>query len=142
MPAGGVAVGTPLAPLSIPVDHTLITAGAIATRDYQPVHHDASAARARGSKDVFMNIITSNGLVSRFVTDWSGPHAAIRSIAVRLGVPAYPGDVLTLTGEVVRCEQVDGACEVDIAVRGRNGLGDHISGTVSLIFPGAVGAAP
>ncbi|MDT2008265.1 hypothetical protein FXW78_35505 [Rhodococcus opacus] len=123
---GDVEVGENLPELTIPLTRTLIVATALATRDFQDVHHDPALAVARGSKDVFMNILTTNGLVGRFVTDWAGPRASLRRIAVRLGAPNYPGDVMTLTGEVI--EKDDGL--VTVKVRGANSLGDHVTGTV------------
>ncbi len=67
--------GERLPPLEIPVTRTLIVAGAIASRDYQDVHHDPELARQKGAPDVFMNILTTNGLVGRYVTDHFGPTA-------------------------------------------------------------------
>src|SRR3954452_24786120 len=95
-----VAVGDALPQLDVPLTRTLIVATAIASGDYQDVHHDPGLAVERGSKDVFMNILTTNGFVGRFVTDWAGPDATIRKIAIKLGVPNYPGDVMRLTGRV------------------------------------------
>ena len=128
MTAPTVQVGDELPPLDVPLTRTLIVATAIASRDYQDVHHDPGLAQERGSKDVFMNILTTNGFVGRFVTDWAGPAALIKKVAIRLGAPNYPGDTMTLTGSVTR---VDGD-EVDVDVRGANSLGDHVTGTVTL----------
>ena len=114
--------------LEIPLDRTLIMATAIATRDFTPVHHDPDIARAQGSADVFVNILTSMGLVERYVTDWAGPDARVRAIALRLGAPAYAGDTLTLTGAVTA---QDGD-ERTVAVRGRDSLGDHVTATVRI----------
>src|SRR6478672_7467949 len=113
----------------LPVTATLVVSGAIATRDFQDVHHDRDLAQSYGSPDIFVNILTSNGLVERFVTDWArhaGTAVEIRSIAIRLGAPAHPGDTLTFTGVV---DEVDGE-RVTIAVRGAVGHGDHVTGTV------------
>ncbi|MFJ8586205.1 MaoC family dehydratase [Streptomyces sp. NPDC093595] len=129
--AGAVAVGDELPPLRIPVTRTLIVAGAIASRDYQDVHHDPELARAKGSPDIFMNILTTNGLVGRYVTDHFGPLARLRSLAVRLGVPNRPGDTLTLTGTVVA---VDGRT-ARVRVVGANALGRHVTGTVTVSLP-------
>ncbi|MFC9362690.1 MaoC family dehydratase [Rhodococcus sp. NPDC057014] len=126
-----VQIGDRLPELVIPLTRTLIVATALATRDFQDVHHDPDLAVERGSKDVFMNILTTNGLVGRFVTDWAGPHASLRRIAVRLGAPNYPGDAMTLTGEVVAKD--DGL--VTVKIRGTNSLGDHATGTVVVAFP-------
>ncbi|MFF7095930.1 MaoC/PaaZ C-terminal domain-containing protein [Streptomyces rubradiris] len=125
--------GERLEPLEIPVTRTLIVAGAIASRDYQDVHHDPELARLKGAPDVFMNILTTNGLVGRYVTDRFGPTAVLRKVAIRLGVPNYPGDTMVLTGTV---EEVDGDTAV-VRVVGANGLGDHVTGTVTVTVPGA-----
>ncbi|MET9884646.1 MaoC family dehydratase [Streptomyces sp. NPDC006430] len=120
-------VGDTLAPLEIPVTRTLIVAGAIASRDYQDVHHDASLAREKGSPDIFMNILTTNGLVGRYVTDRLGPGCVLRKVAIRLGAPNYPGDTMVLTGTVVA---LDGDT-VQVRVVGANGIGHHVTGTVT-----------
>ena len=129
------ATADDLPPLRIPVTRTLIVAGAIATRDYQDVHHDAELARAKGAPDIFMNILTSNGLVGRYVTDWAGPRAVLTGIAVRLGVPAHPGDELTFTGRVT--ERVTGPDRdrLTVAVTGRTRRGPHVTATVRLTVP-------
>ena len=120
--------GDELLPLEIPITRTLIVAGAIASRDYQDVHHDPEAARAKGSPDVFMNILTTNGLVGRYLTDHFGPQAVLRKVAIRLGVPNYPGDTMVLTGTV---EALEGDLAT-VRVVGANGLGHHVTGTVTL----------
>ncbi|MEU2827167.1 MaoC family dehydratase [Streptomyces lavendulae] len=121
-------VGDALPPLEIPVTRTLIVAGAIASRDYQDVHHDAELAREKGSPDIFMNILTTNGLVGRYVTDHLGPHAVLCKVAIRLGAPNHPGDTMTLTGTV---SALDGDT-VEIRVVGTNRIGHHVTGTVTV----------
>jgi 3-oxo-4,17-pregnadiene-20-carboxyl-CoA hydratase beta subunit len=126
-----VNVGDALTPLDVPITPTLIIGGAIASRDYQDVHHDRELARQRGAKDIFMNILTTNGLVGRFVTDWAGPEAILKAVAIRLGAPNYPGDTMRMTGTV---KEKDGA-EVTVEIRGTNAIGEHVSGTVRLALP-------
>lgn len=121
-------VGEQLPPLEIPLTRTMIVAAAIASRDYQDVHHDPDLAVSRGSKDVFMNILTTNGLVDRYVTSWAGPAAVVKRVRIRLGAPNYPGDTMTLTGTVSAIED----SKVSIDVRGDNAIGTHVSGTVEL----------
>ncbi|MCX5342198.1 MaoC family dehydratase [Streptomyces atratus] len=125
-------VGEELAPLEIAVTRTLIVAGAIASRDYQDVHHDAEIAREKGSPDIFMNILTTNGLVGRYVTERFGPSAVLRKVAIRLGVPNYPGDTMVLSGRVTALGD-DGTAEVSVV--GANGLGRHVTGTVTISVP-------
>ncbi|MFF6913424.1 MaoC/PaaZ C-terminal domain-containing protein [Streptomyces sp. NPDC012466] len=123
--------GDRLPPLEIPVTRTLIVAGAIASRDYQDVHHDPDLARQKGSPDIFMNILTTNGLVGRYITDHFGPRAVLRRVAIRLGAPNHPGDTMVLTGTV---EEVDGDTAT-VRVVGANGLGTHVTGTVTVRVP-------
>lgn len=129
-----VAVGTELPPLEIPITAQLVVAGAIATRDFSKVHHDRDVALAAGAKDIFMNILTTNGLVNRFVGEWAGSTARVRRINIRLGATNFPGDTMTLTGRV---ESSDGDA-VTVAVAGTNSLGTHVTGTVELTFPPAL----
>lgn len=130
-----VDVGEALPPLVVPITTTLIVSGAIASRDYQDVHHDHALAIEKGAPDVFMNILTTNGLVGRFITDWVGPEALLRKVAIRLGVPNYPGDEMTITGDVSSAKMIDGAGVVEVALVGANGLGNHVTGTVTIALP-------
>jgi acyl dehydratase len=130
-----IRAGDELPPLEVPITATVIVAGAIASRDYMPVHHDKSYAAAQGSPDVFMNILTTNGYVARFLTDWAGPEAMLRSIAIRLGVPCFPGHTLRFTGAVTSTSRRDGEGIVEVALRGANALGDHCTGAGRLAFP-------
>ena len=133
----GVAVGEELPELAIPLTRTLIVATAIASRDYQDVHHDPDLAVQRGSKDIFMNILTSNAMVERYAKEWAGPAAVVRKVKVRLGAPNYPGDTMTLRGSVA---DVTGT-RVELAVSGTNSIGTHVSGSVVLELPASGGAA-
>jgi uncharacterized protein len=131
--AENTETGEVLPELVLDVTPTLVIAAAIATRDFQDVHHDRDAAVRRGGNDIFINILTTTGLVQRYVTDWAGPQALVRAIAIRLGVPCYAGDTLIFSGRVVH----EDAGERVIEVAGRCGLGDHVAGTVRI-----AGSAP
>jgi acyl dehydratase len=113
---------------SLPMTPTTIVSTAIATRDWQDVHHDRDVAQAAGSKDIFMNILTTNGLVEKYVADWAGHDAEIKGIAIRLGAPAHPYDTLTFSGTVSSIE--DGVATIQIT--GAVSLGDHVTGTVKV----------
>jgi uncharacterized protein len=119
--------------LAIDVTTTFVVASAIATRDFQDVHHDRDQAVRRGSKDIFINILTTTGLVQRYVTDWAGPQAVVRGVAIRLGVPCYAGDTLTFSGRVA--EAAGDERVVDVV--GRCSLGNHVTGTVRVSRAGA-----
>jgi acyl dehydratase len=135
-----VNVGDELPELVIPLTPTVIVSTAIASRDYQDVHHDRDLAHEKGSKDIFMNILSTNGFVGRYVTDWAGPNAVLGSVKIRLGVPNYPYDEMRMSGKVESKEWIDGEGRVEIAIRGANQLGDHVKGTVELVLPAEGGA--
>lgn len=132
-PVSAPAVGTTLPELALYGDPTFIVSTAIATRDFQDVHHDRDKAQAKGSKDIFVNILTDTGLVQRYVTDWAGPRAVIKSIALRLGVPWYAYDTVTFRGEVTA---VDGDL-ITVKVVGSNSLGEHVIATARLTLGGS-----
>ena len=133
MRAKAIEVGNRLPELSIYGDPTFIVSTAIATRDYQDVHHDRDKAQAKGSKDIFVNILTDTGLVQRYITDWAGPNAIIKTIKLRLGVPWYAYDTVTFRGEVTGVH--DGV--ITLKIVGNNSLGDHVIATSTLTMEGA-----
>jgi hypothetical protein len=128
MPVWRAAEPGALPELTIEVTPTVVVSTALATRDFYPAHHDRDIAVQRGSKDIFLNILTTTGLVQRYVTDWAGPDAIVRGISVRLGVPCYAYDTLTFSGTVA--DEAGGGQVV--SVTGRCSLGDHVTGTARL----------
>jgi acyl dehydratase len=128
-----VQVGDELPPLAVPITVPLIVGGAITTRDYFPGHHDLEAARALGSPHIFMNILTTNGLVQRFVEGWAGPQGTLKALKIKLGAPNYPGDTMTFTGSVTDKRAEDRSIELTLA--GRNAMGPHVTGTVRVQLP-------
>ena len=130
-----IAVGDALGALELDMTATLIAAGAIATRDFMPVHHDRAYANAQGAPDIFMNILSDTGYCSRFLTDWAGPEAMVRRLAIRLGVPVFPGDRLVYTGEVTAVGADADEVAVEVAFRATTPLGDHVTGTATVTLP-------
>ena len=128
-----IEAGRTLPELVIEVTPTFVISTAIATRDFQDVHHDRDRAVERGGKDIFVNILTTTGLVQRYVTDWAGPQAVVRQVAIRLGAPCYAGDTLTFSGRVAGGTGE----EYVVEVVGRCSLGDHVTGTVRIAAPGS-----
>ena len=140
MSAAGIAwrevrVGDELTPLELDMTATRIVAGAIATRDFMPVHHDREYANVQGAPDIFMNILSTNAYCSRFLTDWAGPDAMVTRLAIRLGVPVHPGSTLTFTGVVTATAEAGDEGRVEIEFRATNELGDHVTGTAELSLP-------
>ena len=130
-----IRVGDAVTPMRIDVTATVVVAGAIASRDYMPVHHDRDYANTQGAPDIFMNILTDNGYCSRFLTDWAGPEAMVRKVAIRLGAPSHPGSTLDFTGTVTGKSRQGGEGIVEIEFRATNDRGDHLSGTAVIGLP-------
>jgi acyl dehydratase len=130
---GEIEVGEELPPLDVELTAAIIVGGALASRDFTPVHHDRSAAQQAGMSDVFMNILTTNGYVGRFVTDWAGPDATIRKVSIKLGGPNLPGDTMKMRGRVVALDEAESTAQVEVAAK--NAWGDHATGTVTIALP-------
>ena len=128
-----ITVGAELPALTVPVTVALVAGGGIATRDYFPGHHDLEAARELGSPHIFMNILTTNGLVQRFIDDWSGPQGHMRDLKIKLGAPNYPGDSMTISGAVT--DKRDADRTVEVTLKGANSMGNHVTGTVRVSLP-------
>ena len=124
-------VGQRLPDLDLPITSTLVAGGALASRDYTPVHHDRAAALRQGLPDIFMNILTTQGICSRYVTDWAGPDAIITRVRTTLGGPNMPGDVLEIRGKIV--EIAGNAADVEIT--GKNAWGNHVTATFTIRLP-------
>ena len=119
--------GVVLPELAIDVTPTFVVASALATRDFQDVHHDRDQAVERGARDIFVNILTTTGLVQRYVTGWA-PDAVVKAVSIRLGVPCHAGETLTLSGRVTQVDEDERV----VSVTGRCGLGDHVTATVRI----------
>jgi acyl dehydratase len=130
-----VRVGDVLPPMVLVMSSTRIVAGAIASRDFMPVHHDREYANQQGAPDMFMNILSDTAYCSRFLTDWAGPDAMVKRLAIRLGVPAFPGHDLTYTGAVTAVERDGDEGVVEVELRANNDLGEHVSGTATISLP-------
>jgi acyl dehydratase len=130
-----LSVGQDLPPLSLDITATHIVAGAIATRDFMPVHHDRDYAQAQGAPDIFMNILSTSAHCSRWLTDWAGPDAMVRHLAIRLGVPLMPRATLTFTGTITGLEADGDDGRVDIEFRAATDIGDHVTGTATVTLP-------
>ena len=128
-------VGDELPPMVIAVTPTRVVAGAIASRDFMPVHHDRDFANQQGAPDIFMNILSDTAYCSRFLTDWAGPNAMITRLAIRLGVPVFPGHVLTYTGSISALHVEGDMGHVDVELRAMNELGEHVGGAATLTLP-------
>jgi acyl dehydratase len=127
--------GATVPEFALDVTATVIVAGALATRDFMPVHHDRDYAQAQGAPDVFMNILSTNAYIARYVTDWAGPRARLTRLAIRLGAPCVPGQVLTFTGQVTDQRTEGARRHLELGVRAANAFGDHATGTVELTVP-------
>jgi predicted thioesterase len=128
-----ISVGQTLPERLIPVTSSLVTCGALATRDFEKVHHDKAFAQASGMPDVYMNILTSQGLTETYLRDWAGRGAVFRKLSVRLGAPNIPGTTMTMRGEV---KSVAGK-RVEVEVVGQNDKwGMHVKALATLELVG------
>ncbi len=135
--AADIAVGDPLSPMEIELTHTIVTATAIASMDFMPVHHDKDFALSQFAPDAFLNILSTNGFVSRFLTDWAGPSTWVKNISIKLGVPAVPHQTLRFTGEVLEKIEAYDKVEIKVSVVAANDMGNHATGSAVIVLPGS-----
>ena len=130
-----VAIGDTIPTLRIDVTATLIVGGALASRDFFPGHHDAASARSTGQPDIFMNIMTTAGLITRYLTDWAGPAARVQKLRLKLGVANRPGDVMTIDGSITGNRTDEDGAVLEIEIHGMNERGSHAAAQASLLVP-------
>lgn len=122
-----VEEGQELPALEYPVTATTVILGAIASRDWRPMHHDRDfAVNRNGTKDIFINTPTNAAWFQRFVTDWTGPKGRLGKMKFKMKTPVFPGDTMRLTGRVVRKSVDAGGCcwiDLDLAVS----VGDRVN---------------
>ena len=133
--AADIAVGDEVSPMDIELTHTIVTATAIASMDFMPVHHDKDFALSQFAPDAFLNILSTNGFVSKFLTDWAGPSAWVKNISIKLGVPAVPHQTLRFSGEVLEKTPVNDKVEIKVSVIAANDMGNHATGSAVIVLP-------
>ncbi len=117
------------------ITRTTIVAAALATRDFEPVHHDHKAAQKAGVKDIFLNIISTGGFVGKYISDWTGPEGRLKKLDIKLGATVFPGDTLTSTGKVTKKYQEGDKNLVDVEFSLSVDMGPHAWGTATIALP-------
>ena len=100
-----------------------------------PVHHDKDYALSQFAPDIFLNILSTNGFVSRYLTDWAGPNAWVKHIDIKLGVPAVPNQTLRFRGEVLEKSAADNSVDITVSVTAANDSGNHATGKATICLP-------
>lgn len=80
-----------------------------------------------------MNILTTNGLVGRYISDWAGSNALVKNVSIKLGTPNLPGETMKMTGAISKKD--DAKSEVTVEIVGKNTWGNHVTGTVRIVLP-------
>jgi hypothetical protein len=118
------------------IDSTMIISGAIwASHDFMPVHHDPKFAQEKGAPDIFMNILTTNGLVGTYLGNWTGPTGELKKLSISLSVPNFPNDRMKMNGTVIKKYKKGGDHLVEVTVSGDNNMGPHVNGSAVIALP-------
>ena len=110
--------GDTLPELRYDVSATTVVLGALAARDWRPMHHDHDfAVNRNGTQDIFLNTPNQAAWFERYLTDWTGPHGRLGRVSFRMLGSVFPGDTMTLNG-IVEGTDVDasGCGFVSVAV--------------------------
>lgn len=131
-----VAPGAGLPPLVHEVTATTVVLGAMASRDWRPMHHDHEFAVTRnGTRDIFMNTPNQAAWFERYLTDWTGPYGRLGRLTFRMRGSVFPGDRMTLTGTVrdVTVDEVGcGWVQVDVALSTAAGTATECAARVAV----------
>jgi acyl dehydratase len=121
-----VRVGDRLPPLSYDVTATTVVLGALAARDWRPMHHDHDfAVNRNGTRDIFMNTPNLAAWFERYITDWTGPRGRLGRMRFRMKGSIFPGDTMVFEGAVTGVSTDATGCgwvELDVSVR----VGDRV----------------
>ncbi|MDQ2677599.1 MAG: hypothetical protein M3Y51_02555 [Actinomycetota bacterium] len=118
--ADGVRVGDTLPELAVDVTPTTVVLGALASRDWRPMHHDFKFATERnGVQDIFLNTPNQAAWFERYVTDWAGPRSRLGRMKFRMKTSVFPGDRMVFTASVTDVSSDDTGCawvSLDVAL--------------------------
>ena len=130
-----VEEGQELPTVTMDITCTMVIAGAIASRDFTPVHHDRAFVQNVGMKDIFLNNATICGYVGKYLTDWTGPEGELREISFRIATPCFPGDTMKKTGKVVKKYTEGDQHLVDVEYEFAVPEGRNCGGTGTIVLP-------
>jgi acyl dehydratase len=106
-----VTAGDALPELRYEVSATTVVLGALATRDWRPMHHDKDfAVNRNGTQDIFLNTPNQAAWFERYLTDWTGPHGRLGRVTFRMKGSVFPGDTMVLQGTVESTEVDEVGC--------------------------------
>ena len=116
--AGDISEGDELPELQVEVTATTVVLGALASRDWRPMHHDYEfAVNRQGTQNIFLNTPNQAAWFERYITDWTGPTGRLGKMTFRMRDSVFPGDLMVLAGTVT-ASSVDeagvGWVEVDV----------------------------
>jgi hypothetical protein len=119
--ADRVTAGEELPELAVDVSATTVVLGALASRDWRPMHHDKDFAQQRnGVRDIFLNTPNQAAWFERYLSDWAGPHGRLGRIRFRMRDSVFPGDRMVFSGSVEKVETDATGCswaDVDLRLR-------------------------
>lgn len=97
-----VTEGQSIGSYSMEMTAVKVSGGAWATRDTNPIHHDKDFALRAQQKNVIVNIMHAEGILSRLATDWSGPEGELKRTRFNIEGNCCAGDTMTVSGTVIR----------------------------------------
>jgi acyl dehydratase len=131
-----VRPGLELPLLSYDVTATTVVLGALATRDWRPMHHDKDfAVHRNGTRDIFLNTPNQAAWFERYLTDWTGPKGRIGRMRFRMKGSVFPGDTMVFRGVVTGVGTDDAGCgwaEVDITLSVEDRVATECAARVAL----------
>jgi len=118
-----LAKGDALPALAVDVTATTVVLGALATRDWRPMHHDYDfAVNRNGTRNIFLNTPNQAAWFERYLTDWTGPRGRMGRIKFRMKDSVFPGDTMVFGGSVAAIDEETGWVDLEMELK----VGDNV----------------
>ncbi|HZS35435.1 MAG TPA: MaoC/PaaZ C-terminal domain-containing protein [Polyangia bacterium] len=116
-----VQIGAALPPLVKPAITTRqLVEYAGASGDFNRIHYDEPFAREGGFPSVIAHGMLSMGFFGELVAAWAGAESVAR-LQARFKAVTFPGDVITVEGEVASKDEARRTAELKLTARNQKG---------------------
>lgn len=121
--------------LSLPITMRRCIMAVSGTRDLYPIHYDRDFAKQANARDIFVNTMFMQALVSRFMTDWTGPTGMVRKLGIKMQEMNCPGDTITVTGTITNKYNKEGMHLIDLDIMCHNERGPTTIAWATMSLP-------
>jgi acyl dehydratase len=104
-----------------PITTTQLVQYAGASGDFNRIHYDEPFAKEGGFPSVIAHGMLSMGFFGQLVADWAGGPQRVARLATRFKAVTFPGDRITISGEVVARDEAARTVELKLVAQKPDG---------------------